>query len=86
MPQQFNLFNLKVLGLHTFSLVEKDLAMVNRHLRLMVPSVSHFALAERDLTIKKLSHKGEAFSVCKLALVERYCHSESFVMATKIKK
>lgn len=45
--------------------------MVNRHLRLMVPSVSHFALAERDLTIKKLSHKGEAFSVCKLALVER---------------
>ena len=48
-----------------------NLSMANGHLSLKIPTISHFALAERDLTIAKLTHRGEALFACKLALAER---------------
>jgi len=48
-----------------------NLSMENGHLRLKIPTISHFSLAERDLNIAKLTNKGEALSACKLALAKR---------------
>lgn len=44
--------------------------MANGHLRLKEPIVSHFSLAKRDLAKAKVTHRGEALSICKLALAK----------------